>query len=58
MRDNNFLLTYYDGDSYTYSWYSTEDKMKEDITNHPDWEHLEATEILQCRNIELSESNY
>ncbi len=55
MEDSRFLLTYTDNklSCKTYGWYQSEEEMQEDILIHPEWSDFEATEILNCRAIEL-----
>jgi hypothetical protein len=55
MKDNKFLLTFYDEEygSYSYNWYENEEDMKEDIKRHSEWSDFEATEVLSSRNIEI-----
>lgn len=56
MNDNKFLLTFYDREfnSYSFNWYESEEEMRIDIELHPEWSDLEATEIISCRNIEIT----
>lgn len=54
MEDRRFLLTFLNKDSLcSFNWYETEEEMREDIEEHPEWSDFEATEILQCKEIEI-----
>lgn len=55
MQDNKFLLTFYDNEYFTYSygWYEDEDEMRDAIKLHPEWNDLDAIEIIDYRNIEI-----